>query len=36
LEEIGDLYTKDEATLSLAVDALTNLTTFNPLHGEGW
>ena len=37
MEEIGDLYAKDDATTpSLAVDAFTHLTTFNPHHGEGW
>ena len=36
MEEIGDLYSKDEATLPLAVDAFTQLTAFHPLHGEGW
>jgi hypothetical protein len=36
LEEIGDLYSKDEVTLPLAVDAFTQLTAFHPLHGEGW
>ena len=36
LEEIGDLYSRDEATVSLAIDAYTHLTNVNPQNGEGW
>ena len=37
LEEIGDLYSKDEQTTSIAVDAFKHLTNVvNPKHGEGW